>query len=324
MTWLKSQLALMRHERRAILFLSIVLALLWLRNLSLDRSDKTIESKEVMLAQDSIQTETLNTTNLKTDYKKQKTIESQKERHKKPTTKNRLENAHYENKINSNSKPKYQSVERKQQKLELRDFDPNKIEYQQLTEMGVDKKTANNWVKFVAAGAQFYKPEDVLKIYGMNVSLYEKLIPHIKIEKAAKKQKRNTEIVKIELNSADADLLMQLYGIGPKLSERIIKYRDKLGGFYHLDQLNEVYGIPDTTLQEIAPKLSLIPIISKMNINFIESKELSSHPYISYKTADIIIKFRNQHGPFNSIDDLDKIKIFTIEELKKIKAYLTI
>ena len=59
---------------------------------------------------------------------------------------------------------------------------------------------------------------------------------------------------KIELNSADSAALVQLYGIGPVLSRRIIKYRTSLGGRFHsVEQLKNVYGLSEETFQNILP-----------------------------------------------------------------------
>jgi len=55
--------------------------------------------------------------------------------------------------------------------------------------------------------------------------------------------KADKVVVKQDLNLAKADDLLPIYGIGPVLSQRIIKYRDALGGFKQESQLYKVYGL---------------------------------------------------------------------------------
>ena len=47
----------------------------------------------------------------------------------------------------------------------------------------------------------------------------------------------------IDLNSADTLLLTRVPGIGASFARRIYKYRELLGGYYVVEQLQEVYGM---------------------------------------------------------------------------------
>ncbi len=58
---------------------------------------------------------------------------------------------------------------------------------------------------------------------------------------------------KLDLNIASVDELEILPGIGPKKAGAIVDYRERHGGFKYLDQLTEVKGIGDKTLERIAP-----------------------------------------------------------------------
>jgi competence protein ComEA len=61
----------------------------------------------------------------------------------------------------------------------------------------------------------------------------------------------------VQLNSAGQEELETLPGIGPTLAQRIIDYRENIGGFSSADQLKEVSGIGDATFEKIAPLLTL-------------------------------------------------------------------
>lgn len=61
----------------------------------------------------------------------------------------------------------------------------------------------------------------------------------------------------LNLNSATVEQLDGLPGIGPALAERIVAYRAEHGSFAQIDQLNEVKGIGEKTLEKLRPHLTL-------------------------------------------------------------------
>jgi competence ComEA-like helix-hairpin-helix protein len=124
---------------------------------------------------------------------------------------------------------------------------------------------------------------------------------------------------------ADTTAFIALSGIGSRLAERIIRFREKLGGFYSIDQIGEVYGLADSVFQKLKPFLQLAPFtIKKININTATIDDLKSHPYIKYGIANNIIAYRNQHGPFLNKEDIKKIMTITDEVYNKIYPYLEI
>ncbi len=61
----------------------------------------------------------------------------------------------------------------------------------------------------------------------------------------------------IDINTAPAEVLEQIPGVGPVLAQRIIAFRDLNGGFQSVDQLTEVSGIGDATFAEIQPLVTI-------------------------------------------------------------------
>lgn len=102
--------------------------------------------------------------------------------------------------------------------------------------------------------------------------------------------------IPIDLNLADTTLLKNLPGLGGVLSSRIVRFRDKLGGFHSLQQLKEVYHLPDSTIEKY-PQFDPRYTSQKININS-DSIHLLKHPYLSYKDALIVKNYRAQHGAF--------------------------
>lgn len=127
----------------------------------------------------------------------------------------------------------------------------------------------------------------------------------------------------VELNSADTLTLQLLHGIGPAYARRIVRYRDRLGGFVSTDQLLEVYGFTPALLEHISPNLKLDKsAIRRVNINSIELKQLARHPYVEYYQARDIVQLRNNGVRFHSVDDLRAVPSMADTTLERLLPYL--
>ncbi|GMQ31016.1 helix-hairpin-helix domain-containing protein [Algoriphagus confluentis] len=130
-------------------------------------------------------------------------------------------------------------------------------------------------------------------------------------------------IQRIPFSEADSITLQIVPGIGPATAGRIIKYRENLGGFVAKAQLMEVYGMKTETAEAVWEFFEFDPgIRRKIPVNRAETADLAKHPYISYAEAKVIVAFRNQHGVFQSAEDLLKIRIFKKDWVDKISPYL--
>lgn len=225
-------------------------------------------------------------------------------------------------------------------KEELFYFDPNTISAEGWKRLGLRDKTIVTIQNYLNKGGKFRKAEDVSKIYGLFPNEYERIAPFIKIAISSNAKSYNENIdddrqtdntVKdyskkyliLDINTANVDDLISLPGIGPSFSNRIIKFRDKLGGFYSVNQVGETFGLPDSTFQKIKKFLTLENVvIKKININSATVEELKTHPYISWNIANTIVAYRNQHGNYLKLDDLKKIMTITEELFDKISPYL--
>lgn len=229
---------------------------------------------------------------------------------------------------------------RNKSKGELFYFDPNTLTGDEWKRLGLKDKTINTIQNYLSKGGKFRKPEDLQRIYGLFPDEYERIAPFVKIESvvatnsykkfpdkySSERQpaKTNTpRYVVVDINSADSTALIALPGIGNKLAARIINFREKLGGFYSLNQVGETFGLPDSTFQKIRQYLKLENTsIRKININTATADELKAHPYIKYSLANPIIAYRNEHGPFAKVEDLKKVMLVTDEVYHKIGPYL--
>jgi DNA uptake protein ComE-like DNA-binding protein len=129
----------------------------------------------------------------------------------------------------------------------------------------------------------------------------------------------------IDLNEADSSVLERLPMIGEKLSARIIKYRDKLGGFITVLQLKEVYGLSDSTYGVIVGKVFIEKQFKprKVLINKVDYTELRKHPYSNHAFAKLVLAYRNIHGAYANVDAIKNVQQIDLEVLRKIEAYLS-
>lgn len=222
---------------------------------------------------------------------------------------------------------------------ELFYFDPNTLSVEGWTRLGLREKTIHTIQNYLGKGGHFRTPEDLKRVYGLFPDEYERIAPYIKIEPApetdTKNQfKGNSDYAKapvsprysiVDINSGDTSSLIALPGIGSKLAARIVNFRDKLGGFYSVEQVGETYGLPDSTFQMIKQYLKLENTsVRKININTATLEELKAHPYIRWNIAKPLVAYRTEHGPFTKLEDLKKVMVVTEEVYTKILPYLAL
>ncbi|TAH20410.1 MAG: hypothetical protein EAZ08_06105 [Cytophagales bacterium] len=228
-------------------------------------------------------------------------------------------------------------------------FDPNQIDVKQWKSLGLKPYLAERIEKYRSKGGKFKIKSDVQKIYGFPEDLYKRLYEYIQLpenladrkignenkqektteianEKYPKKEysKKENTIETFDLNAADTAQLKKIRGIGAVISERIVKFRNGLGGFHSVEQVKDVYGIKEEVYQELLKYAKTDKGIGfkKININTADANTLKVHPYIGYKNAQIIINYRNQHGNYTTAEDLLKTKVMDESQVEKLRPYL--
>ena len=236
-----------------------------------------------------------------------------------------------------------------QKGLNLIAFDPNTIDSVSLINMGLPVNLIANWVKYRNKGGKFNDKLAVRKIFGMTSQLFdhldsfiifpEKLVVAFRpaVEHSSPKTagrfkcdtifhpayvtKGKPGEFMLEINNTDSISLLKIPGIGPVLASRIIRYRNLLGGFYAVTQLNEVYGMNRENTPAVAACLTVNRSNLKIfNINFSTIQELGRHPYIGYRTARKLLRLRDKKGKFLSADDLSSV--VAPDSLTRLTPYL--
>ena len=215
-------------------------------------------------------------------------------------------------------------------------FDPNTADVTTLVLLGLPERTAQTIERYRQKGGKFRKKEDFAKIYGLDESDYLRLEPYIQIAPLPYSREKTyptgpsftgTQQTKtnspVDVNLATTEEWQTLRGIGPGYAGRIVKFRDKLGGFSSIAQVGETFGLPDSVFQKIEPRLVLSPVLRMLPVNKATEEELAEHPYLSDRQAHIMVLFRNNHGPFKGVDDLKQIKAIPDSTLQKLTPYFS-
>ncbi len=224
-------------------------------------------------------------------------------------------------------------------RAELFPFDPNTADSTQLLRLGLAPWQIRNIYKYRAAGGIYRQPRDFARLYGLTAGQYRRLEPYIRISddyrpaaEAYPAEPRPAYVrdttryplklkpgQHVALNTADTALLKRVPGIGSGFARAIVRYRERLGGFYSTAQLMEIGNFPQSALPYFTADPSLC---RKLNVNRLTLSQLRRHPYIGFYQAKTIIDHRRLHGPLRSLDELRLYKDFPPETIERLRHYI--
>lgn len=194
-------------------------------------------------------------------------------------------------------------------------FDPNKLSVGEYIKLGFTQSQATSIIKYRTKIGKFKNKKDFSKLYVLSDSLYKDLESYLVFEDSLKGKVSNKKTIQldnraykeainelntpvqriIEINRADSAELVSLPGIGPYFASKIIKYREKLGGFATKEQLFDIYGIDEAKFEMFSSKIIVDTLaINKLEIANINEKDLAKHPYIGSYVARGIVRFREK------------------------------
>lgn len=193
---------------------------------------------------------------------------------------------------------------------------------------------AKNILHYRAKGGKFRKPEDFKKVYGITEEQYSVLLPYIHIPPEDTvhhipqlyiAQNAPVENIKyaigtiLDLNRADTTELKKIPGIGSGIARLIVGYRQRLGGFYQIEQLKDI----NLNIQQLQAWFSIDPAnVHRINLNRISVDRLRSHPYINFYQAKAIVEYRKKKGSLTSLKPFSLYEEFTETDLERIGHYV--
>jgi competence ComEA-like helix-hairpin-helix protein len=220
-------------------------------------------------------------------------------------------------------------------------FNPNYLTDYKGYQLGMSLEEIDKLMAFRKTGKFVNSAREFQQVTAVSDSLLDAISPYFKFpdwvvaaqKSASKNRFSNTntsnnklkeETPKTDLNTATAEDLKTVYGIGEKLSVRIVAFREKIGGFAADFQLYDVYGLDTATVERTLKKFTVLtPVtIDKLDVNTATYDQLKQIPYLNTWLARKIITFRQNHGPIEDLQELTKIQDFPVNRLSSIALYL--
>jgi len=219
----------------------------------------------------------------------------------------------------------------------LQPFDPNTADSVLLRQLGLPVYIVRNILKYRTKGGVFRSPESFSRIYGLKEEVYQKLKPYITIAPLVSVSHVRTDTFRqlkdtipyipkyeegtiVDLNKADTSILKRIPGIGSTLARMIVVYRQRLGGFYDVSQLQEVPHVG----VELNKWFVVTPAgLHKIQVNSASLDKLRSHPYMDFYKAKAIMEYRRKRGKIKGLSQLSMFEEFTEKDLKRLSPYLT-
>ena len=218
------------------------------------------------------------------------------------------------------------SRNQKRDSISVFPFNPNFITDYKGYILGMSTEEIDRLHVFRAKDQFVNSAKEFQKVTLISDSLLESLRPYFKFPEWTQKGSKETLGGAGSRSSmrSETEELRSVNGIGEKLSQRIVKFRDHLGGFLVEEQLSHVYGLEPEVVARVLKDYRVLesPAISKININQASSRDLSKLVYIKYDVAARIVAFREANGGIASFDELIEIEDFPSEKLDIIKLYL--
>ncbi len=213
-------------------------------------------------------------------------------------------------------------------------FNPNYLSDFKAYQLGLNVEEIDKLLKYRSTNKWINSAEDFQRVTGVSDSLMMIIKPSFRfpewVTNSGKLHKPiigKAEVISIaDLNTVSAEDLKVVNGIGEKLSERIVKYRNSIGGFLTEEQLKDVYGLSPEVIARINEKFQVInkPQVILQNINSITEAELAELPYFNPALARKIINYRTMNEGIRSFEELTKISGFPSDKIDRIKLYLSV
>lgn len=209
--------------------------------------------------------------------------------------------------------------------------------------------------------ADGYRNEDREAVIITNTAEASTVVSSVYTTKAAAapttiKIESTTTFLLLDINSATAEELTQLSGIGEHLAAEIIAYREEHGRFLNIEELMNVSGIGEATFANIRehvyvtepvyttavttekptehrtepetepetePPLTLEDV-APININTADVETLVLLPHVDEDTAAEIVELREKLGHFSNTYELLYAESLTQPEVADILEYVTV
>ena len=205
-------------------------------------------------------------------------------------------------------------------------FNPNSVDSLTLIKIGFSPYVTRNILRYRAKGGVFRNAERFGKTYGLDSASFAAVKPHLVFASDTVQVHRHKSLKSdtiVELNDCDTTDLIKIRGIGSYRAQRIVQYRQKLGGYYSHEQLSEI-GIPRDAIDSIRQHSTINSgKIVKININKASVGRLRVNPYLTFDKAKAIYDLRRNKIKIDNVEQIRELDIITDDDYNRLKHYLT-
>lgn len=223
-------------------------------------------------------------------------------------------------------------------------FDPNHADSLTLSKLGLSSWQISNMMKYRHMGGRWHSADDFSRLYGLSESDFKLLRPYIRIAPEDRYKRESSKYIEnlyqeridtlhrhvthkypegtvLELSKVDTTALKMIPGIGSYYAGKIVRYRERLGGFISLSQLDEIEGLPSGISRWF--KLDCVHV-HKIDLNHATFKQLVHHPYMSYEQTKVVVNHIRKYGPILRWNDLRLYKEFTDNDFQRLAPYFSL
>lgn len=136
-----------------------------------------------------------------------------------------------------------------------------------------------------------------------------------------KPKRRIPDGATIDLNLADSATLTLVPGIGPTFARRIVSLRNRLGGYYTVLQLQEVYGMTPDRYQEIKKYFTLSQQPQRIDLTHVAYDSIPRHPYLSREQYNALQRILFRDGKLRGWSQLSSLDCFTRDDSIRLSHY---
>lgn len=209
----------------------------------------------------------------------------------------------------------------------LRPLNPNYLNDYKGYLLGIPHPVLDSLYAFRASGGTLYRFSDFERLSGLPDSVTSRWKPYFKFPTDKAPRYKNKTLPKPsdrDLNKATAIELQTVRGVGPVLSERLVRFRERLGGFLDSTQVLDVYGLDPEVAQRVMITFPLHsrPRITRLDINKASAAELASLIYLTPAMAAEIVAWRDSLGPLRNTRDLRTVLHLPEDRIERIALYL--
>ena len=219
-------------------------------------------------------------------------------------------------------------------------FNPNTADSAAFHRLGLPEWMARNILHYRSKGGRFRKAEDFRKVYGLAEEQYQALMPYIRIapEDTVRHTRLHASLMSndstappktvpykypagtvVDLNLADTTELKKIPGIGSGIARLITNYRQHLGGFYRIEQLQDIH----LDYHQLRSWFHIdIRAIRPINVNRSGIEKLRNHPYINFYQAKAFVEYRKKKGKLHNLKPFALYEEFSETDLEKISHYI--